>query len=75
MKQPLYEYKITTPEVYAGEVMGELTVLDVAVENVEVKDGIWVINARSNNDITNKFRSWLLELTNNAGTIEARGLT
>jgi len=70
MKKETYEYIVKIPEIYAGEVMGRLTILDVAAESVDVKNGTWIITAQSRENILSEFEHWLLELTNGTGTIE-----
>ena len=70
MEKERYEYIVRIPEIYAGEVMGRLTVLDVAVEDIETKNATWTITAQSGKSIINEFGSWLKELTDDVGVIE-----
>ena len=64
-----FKYMVQTPELYAGEVMGKLTVLGTTVSNVETRDGIWSITVESERDILNEFKPWLQIITNNSGVV------
>ena len=70
MSEDIHKYLVKIPEEYSGEVMGKLTVLGVAVESIDTKNGTWAIKAQSRENVFNEFEPWLLDLTNGAGIIE-----
>lgn len=72
MDKEVFNYLIKVPEGHAGDVMGQLTVLDVILKHVENDNGILHIRAQSTECILSEFSQWLRKSTNGDGSIEAQ---
>ena len=70
MKTHLREYKLAIPLLYAGRVMGQLTVLDIEIKDVDVADEVCTMTADFSESAARTFKAWLRSNTDSKGTMK-----
>jgi hypothetical protein len=70
MSKALREYKVAFPDVYAGKVMGHLTVVDVEIKDATVAEGVCTVAVDLSETFARDFKKWLRENTDGKGAMK-----